>query len=439
MSRRDGTREALEAALVAEPDDLGAHSAYADCLMEQGDPRGEFVAVQLALEDSTRSAAERKMLRQREKALLKKHEQEWLGELAPLLLGTPDERRALFAAELEPQYADRMDYMGDVEFQHSWARGWLDRFECAYLTVETARKLGQAPAARLLRTFVCRGDAGAGLFRYQPGPDIPTGVGRARRFQPCEVLAHYPAVRNLRVFQYGREVDPEEDRYDSGTQYEQLAPLIGQMPRLEELSIFGHIYMDDEMWQDMNGILSQPTLTHLRVYRHYHGTTYALEPLATNPALGRLTHLLVYPHSFARSFDPANLGTDAWIGARQGPALTRDNVRGVVTSPHLTSLTHLQLRCCNGGDAMIADIVASGILKRLKWLDLRHGHVSDEGARLLASCPDARNLESLDLINNRLTGTGVSVLKTAGVSVRADRQQAAPFNDDAILYCGDSE
>jgi uncharacterized protein (TIGR02996 family) len=45
-------REALEAALVENPDDLAAHRAYADHLMELGDPRGEFIQVQLALEDA---------------------------------------------------------------------------------------------------------------------------------------------------------------------------------------------------------------------------------------------------------------------------------------------------------------------------------------------------------------------------------------------------
>jgi uncharacterized protein (TIGR02996 family) len=438
MSGPSETREALEAALAAEPDDLASHMAYADFLTEQGDPRGEFIAVQLALEDPTCPPGERKKLRQREKALLQNHEREWLGELAPLLLGTPDEQRALFAAELQPEYADRLDYTTErMHFRHSWARGWLDRFECDNLTVEMARKLGRAPLARLLRGLVCRGDEGAGVFRYEPGPDIP--AGKWPGFQPCEVLAHYPAVRNLRIFQYGQEADPEEDTYWSGTQYERLAPLVECMPRLEELYIFGHIHMDDEMWQDMHRLLSLPTLTRLRVYQHYHGTTYALEPLATNPALGRLSHLLIFPHSFASSFDPIHLGTDAWIEAREGPALNRDNVRAAVTSPHLMSLTHLQLRCCNGGDAMIADIVASGMLKRLKLLDLRHGHVSDEGARLLAACPDTRNLEVLDLTNNRLTETGVAALRSAGVPVRADRQQGTPYDDDAILYCGDSE
>jgi uncharacterized protein (TIGR02996 family) len=438
MSERKGTREALEAALAAEPDDFAAHMAYADFLMEQGDPRGEFIAVQLALEDPTRSPDERKKLRQREQSLLEKHEREWLGELAPLLLGTAEEQRSLFAAELQSRYMDRLDYTTEhMHFGRSWARGWLDQFECDNISVEMVRKLGRAPVARLLRALVCRGGEGGGVFRYEPGPDIPPGEWPL--FQPCEVLAHYPAVQTLRVFQYGREADPEEDTYWSGTQYQRLAPLVERMPRLEELRIFGHIYMDDEMWQDMHRLLSLPTLTHLRVYQHYHGTTYALEPLATNPALGRLSHLLIFPHSFARSFNPIHLGTNGWIGASEGPALHRDNVRAIFTSPHLTSLTHLQLRCCNGGDAMIADLVASGILKRLELLDLRHGHVTDEGARLLASCPDTKDLEVLDLTNNRLTAAGVAALGAAGIHVRADRQQETPYNDDAILYCGDTE
>src|SRR5262245_59888902 len=164
------------------------------------------------------------------------------------------------------------------------------------------------------------------------------------------------------------------------------------MPRLEEFRIFGHSYDDDEMWQDMKDFLSSPTLSNLRLLQHYHGTTYALDPFATNPALRNLTRLMIYPHSFSHYPD------------EDMPALRRENVRHILFSPHLSSLTHLQLRSCNGGDGMIEDFIASGILKRLRALDLRYGHVTDAGARLLAACPDIRNLQSLDLIGNRLTG-----------------------------------
>jgi uncharacterized protein (TIGR02996 family) len=441
MSTADTTRAALEAALIDNPDDLATHMAYADHLAEQGDPRGEFIQVQLALEDPSRKPAERKKLQKRERQLLEAHERDWLGELAPLLLGTEEEQRALFAAELDLRYADRLEYTTqDMHFRHSWARGWLDRFECGNLTVEMARKLGRAPVAQLLRVLVCRGGEGGDVYCYEPGPDIPAGdPNRYFSFHPCEVLANHAVVRNLRVFQYGQEVDPEEDTYQAGTQYDRLAPLIARMPRLEELSIFGHIYMDDEMWQDMHRILSLPTLANLRVYQHYHGTTYALEPLASNPALGRLTHLLIFPHSFSRAFDSAHLGTDDWIDAREGPALHRDNVQAVLTSPYLPSLAHLQLRCCSGGDATVQDIVSSGILKRLQVLDLRHGFITDQGAKWLAECPDARNLEFLDLVNNRLTAVGIGELQSAGVPLRTERQQEEPYRNDAALYYGDSE
>src|SRR5262249_15137221 len=72
-------QRALEEALVADPDDPAPHAAYADCLTEAGDPRGEFIQVQLSLEDAGHSARERKELQKREQTLLAAHVREWLG------------------------------------------------------------------------------------------------------------------------------------------------------------------------------------------------------------------------------------------------------------------------------------------------------------------------------------------------------------------------
>ena len=86
----DALKRAMIEALVADPDDTGTHSAFADLMVEHGDPadvaRGEFIAVQLALEDTSRSPEERKRLAAREKELLEAHQREWLGELAPFLI-----------------------------------------------------------------------------------------------------------------------------------------------------------------------------------------------------------------------------------------------------------------------------------------------------------------------------------------------------------------
>ena len=82
------------------------------------------------------------------------------------------------------------------------------------------------------------------------------------------------------------------------------------------------------------------------------------------------------------------------------------------------------MRYTDFGDEGISEIIASGILKRLKVLDLRHGCVTDEGARLLAECPDVGGLELLDLGRNQLTAQGVRLLRSAGAKLRADDQHA---------------
>src|SRR5215475_222967 len=106
MTTANDLRAALEAALADDPDDLATHAAYADYLMEQGDPRGEFIQVQLSLEDPTRPAKERRRLQQREAELLAQHGRQWLGDLGRFLVG---------------------DWSGpDKPYHYQFARGWLD-------------------------------------------------------------------------------------------------------------------------------------------------------------------------------------------------------------------------------------------------------------------------------------------------------------------------
>jgi uncharacterized protein (TIGR02996 family) len=433
MAGPQATRAAFEDALADNPDDLATHMAYADFLVEQGDPRGELIQVQLALEDESRPARERKRLQKRERELLAAHEREWLGELAPLLLGTEEEWRELFVAESPPRYEEELEWVTEhLHFRHGWARGWLDRFECGAVTVGMMRRLGRAPIARLLRALVCREGQGEQVATdKQKAADLPPRHPNGYcYYYPCEVLAHYPAVRNVRFFQYGTEVDPEEDGYHAGTKFHTMSHLVASMPRLEELHVLGHVYFTEECRADMKRLFALPTLSNLRVLQYYHETVYPLEALARNPALGRLEQLLCFPHSGAGYA----MDTKTFAGA-----IHRQHARALVKSRHLRCLTHLQLRCCSGGDEMVRDVVASGVLKRLKVLDLRHGRITDEGARLFAACPEAHGLEALDLINNRLTPAGVAALQAAGLRARAERQLGAGHPEDAYVWFGDSE
>src|SRR5262245_5953316 len=54
--------ESFHKALVANADDLAGWCAYADWLVEHGDPRGEFMQTQIALEDEKLTKPERAAL-----------------------------------------------------------------------------------------------------------------------------------------------------------------------------------------------------------------------------------------------------------------------------------------------------------------------------------------------------------------------------------------
>lgn len=72
------TRASLLDAIRAAPDDDGPRLVYADYLMEQGDPRGEFIAVQCAL-----AKAEDGKLLDESSALLAANRDVWLEGLSP--------------------------------------------------------------------------------------------------------------------------------------------------------------------------------------------------------------------------------------------------------------------------------------------------------------------------------------------------------------------
>src|SRR5262245_65825725 len=72
-------------AILAEPDEDAPRLVYADWLDEHGDPRGEFIRLQIERarldEDDPRQAG----LKQREGELFARYGMEWVAPFAPLL------------------------------------------------------------------------------------------------------------------------------------------------------------------------------------------------------------------------------------------------------------------------------------------------------------------------------------------------------------------
>lgn len=181
----------LEAALIANPDEGAAHSAYADYLAEEGDPRGEFMQVQLALEEEGRAPAERKKLQKREKELLAAHAREWLGDLGRFLVGN-------WSGEDKP-------------YHYAFRCGWLDYLRVLPEPAALVGVLMRAPEARLLRRLDIVYD-----MRYHPfdfdqftgGPNAALVEGEYQGavydgMSPFPHLLGAELLGNLRVFKLG--------------------------------------------------------------------------------------------------------------------------------------------------------------------------------------------------------------------------------------------
>lgn len=410
--------EVFEKAIIENPDERATYSAYADWLQERDDPRGEFMAVQLALEDESRSKNERDSLKAREAELLKTYEREWLGELAPHFFGRE------ITDPADPNYDWDRPEMPAIQYR--WRRGLLFEVSAEYLTVKLAQSLMDAPVARTLQKLCLDAIAwDRGVEDNTVPRRVPPPPDHHYADEWLEFLGS-PLLRSLRVFQMGGrdEAPPEDGWCHNHIDVQGLERIIAEMTNVEELHLNCKEY-------DSAVVFALPNLTNLRVLQMYAlGTPYArgeyeiqLDVLAGNPALGNLTHLQLHPHfAFDRSFIPLH------------------RVAPVFRSPHLKKLTHLQLRLSDMGDDGIREIIASDILKQLKWLDLRHGCITDDGARLLAACPDAKRLERIDLSYNGVTATGLATLRKAKINAVANNTLTqAQLDEREYLRQGDFE
>ena len=337
-------RDVFERAIRANPDDAAGYAAYADWLQEQGDPRGEFIQVQLGLEDETLPAARRKELAAREEALL--------AGTGPRGSATgPTTRTSAGGPTSGRRDPDWLPYR--------FTRGLLTAVEVGNLTVDLAREVVRAPQLRFVRELSVRGIAYQEPGEYEDGPDTQ-GV----REEPAQhVLVRWPQLRHLRVFRFGGcepfDYDADWNPYRSHTPGDLAAAFARQMPDVEEMHLMAHVRHE----ADEVAALPMPNL---RVLLLYHGWNYPLARLADNPSLTNLRELYCHPHA---------------VEPGDEPYIRLPDLRALCRSRHLTGLTHLQLRLADFGDEGIDEIVASGLLKRLKVLDLRHGLVTDAGAR----------------------------------------------------------
>jgi uncharacterized protein (TIGR02996 family) len=150
LEKLEARRRALEEGAVelfdavwAAPDDDAPRFVLADFLNEHAEPRGEFIALQLARGKVAAAA------RKREKKLLARNKREWIGAIAPLVdvLGARFERGFIVGCRLKPHVELEMK-LGD---HPAWST--IREYTVHPLDVGTNMHL---PLARMLRAFGAR-------------------------------------------------------------------------------------------------------------------------------------------------------------------------------------------------------------------------------------------------------------------------------------------
>ena len=305
------------------------------------------------------------------------------------------------------------------------------------LSVALARAVVKAPGLQFLdamqiddQAYEEEGEPGALTQddeHYAPGPDIPETIedGTAA-YHVLARFPHFAAVRRLRLG-YGDSGgyeglnEPLLSQTSAHAEGSFAHHFVKQMPHVEEIVLRARAVDTAKLFA-----LPMPNLRHLAVD---HVTRYPLEKLAENKTVTKLTHLLCYPHALDINEEDQ---TKAYIRSKQLKAVCRAG----------WPLEFLRLRLTDFGDEGANEIVASGVLKHLKYLDLTGGCITDGGAEVLANCPELKRLEALNLDENALSDAGTSRIKAVvpKATFRSQHEDVPPFDDDVeYLGMGDCE
>lgn len=252
--------ESFEAYLRDRPDDLAGWSAYADWLTEHGDPRGELMRVQLALEDESLTKSEREELKAAESEwLVRNHPVDSLVGLLPFDVlrfarGFPVALVGLRVHEYDPaDFLSRLAAVGELR----WVRSV--RIESVFDDTPLTPLAG-ATFAPHLRTL---------------------WIGANERYTRTEAIG--------------------------------LPLVVAGCPRLESLTVCAHRLDTDALFA-----APMPGLRELGVHCC---TIFPCDRLADNPTLGNLTRLAFTPHALVPGDDGAYLDATDLRAITQSPHL----------------------------------------------------------------------------------------------------------------------
>jgi uncharacterized protein (TIGR02996 family) len=361
--------------VCADPDDDAPRLILADWLDERGDPRGEFIRVQVALARLPADDARAAGLRDREATLLARYHAQWSEPLKGIA-GWAEFRR------------------GFVETVNIETRTFLRR-------ADDLLRLAPVRHVRLL-------DVGSSLPRLADCPQLGRLSALTIYAQHIDerltrVLAESPHLDGLRALNIGRNRVGDRG-----------AERLAWSPRFRNLT---ELDLSDNALGDtgLAAVAESSNLGRLETLelRRNEVSRIGLGYLCASPALTRVRHLglaLNYvgaPHEWT----PRQGGACALESLDLSEnGLTGDATEVITSLPGLGQLARLNLghnEIGNGGAALLAGWPGAIALRVLK---LPANRIGDDGVRALARSPHLRQLTDLDLSENPIHDPGAFAL-----------------------------
>jgi len=368
--------------VCADPDDDAPRLIFADWLDERGDPRGEFIRVQVALNRLSAGDPRRDALVDREAALIARFHAPWSDPLKGIAGWTVFRRGFVETVNIDGRTflrrADDLFRLAPVRhIQFLDVGSTLERLiECPQLARLTALTVyAQHIDDRLARCLVDSPHLG-GLRALN--------VGRNRiGDRGVERLAWSPRFRGLKSL----------DLSDNGVG-DLAARTIAEASNLcglESLEL-----------------------------RRNELTRAGLGYLCSSPVLGRLRHLGMAQNHVRtpRDWTPPRGGIVALSSLNLTEnGMSEDGIAMVTGLPGLCDIARLDLGHNEIGSGGAAALAAWAGAATLRVLHLADNRIGDEGARSLARSPYLHHLTDLDLSDNPIHDPGAfALLNTSGLT-----------------------
>jgi uncharacterized protein (TIGR02996 family) len=380
---RDARNPALEAAIEANPTDRQAYAVFSDWLQEQGDPRGELIALQLGNKDKSA------------KALIDKDADYFLGPLAEHQK-TRDGLGNNSISHLRTS-AQEKEWQKTGEQAFLWRNGFIYRVRLSHdsyndsewkgKTADVLAKLLDHPSGRYVVefSFMSNGDPNENNLQ-----DIIDLLGKK-------------APATTRKITFGDNVD-QISWHHTGN----LDKLWKGVPNLRILEI--------ETGDFDVGKMNAPKLE--RAIFITGGLSAKCGKNIATATMPKIKHLEIY-------YGDDNYGGDCSI-KEVLPLLGRSD---------LPQLEYLGLKNSQFADDIAGAVVGSKLVKQLKTLDLSFGTMGDEGAQALAAGKSSlEHLECLDLTRNYLSSSGIKAVKGICKKVITADQEEADGDEPGDRY-----